>query len=108
MIHVWRDHEHARFLACILGALDCHLFQLQNVDVVELLKQFYLSEGGDGEAIFLVVHQDLLQSDYLACLFRFCLGDLAEGAFAQLAHVFVLLDLGAAMKARPAIIQSFQ
>jgi hypothetical protein len=73
VVHIWRDHEHAGFFACVLWSLNGHLFQFQNVDMVQLFQQFDLSQSRDGKAVLLIMHQNLFQSDKLPCLFRSCL-----------------------------------
>jgi len=43
--------------------LNCHIFQAKDVSMRQELEQFDLSQGGDREAILLIVHDDLLQGD---------------------------------------------
>lgn len=108
MIHVRSDHEHARLLACALGSLDSHLFQFENIDMIQLLEEFDLSKGGDREAIFLVMHEDLLEGNDLTGLLRPRLRNFAERAFSEFAYIIILLDLGAATKSGLAVVQPFQ
>jgi hypothetical protein len=65
VVHIRRHHEHARLLARILGPLDCHFFQFQDVDVVQLFQKLDLPQRRNGEAVLLIVHQDLLQCHQL-------------------------------------------
>ena len=67
VVHVRCHHEHAWLLARVLRSLDSHLFQFQDIDVVQLLQQLDLSERSDWEAILLIVHQNLLQRHNLSC-----------------------------------------
>ena len=76
--------------------------------MVELLEQFDFSDGCDGEAVLLVVHKNLLQRHDLPGLLRPCLGNLAECTFAQLGHVIVVLNAGAAVKSLSAIVEAFE
>jgi hypothetical protein len=69
MIHVRCDHEHRGFLARVLGSFHRHFFQLEDVEVVKLLQQLDLPKSSDGKAIFLIVHQDLLEGHNLSRLF---------------------------------------
>lgn len=70
MIHVWGHHKHAGLLACVFGAFNRHLFQLQDIDMVQLFQQFDLSQGGYGKTVLFVVHQDLFQRHNLSLLLR--------------------------------------
>jgi hypothetical protein len=99
VFHVERHHEHAGLLVEALGSFHSHFFEFEDVDVIELFEEFDFAEGGDGEAILLVVHQNLLEGHHLACLLRFGLGDLTKGSFSQLADVFVFLDSRTAAEA---------
>jgi hypothetical protein len=99
MIHVRRDHvENRAFPALGLGPFHCHLFQPQDIVVRQHFQQFDLSEGGYREAVFFVVHQNLLQridaaSDAMARFVHFTKGSLAE-----LLHQLVFADLGASLE----------
>jgi hypothetical protein len=81
VIHVWRDHEHAWLLLCALRSLHGHLFQLEDVGVIELLEQLDFTECRNRETILLIVHQDLLQCHHLACFLRSRLRYLPKCAF---------------------------
>ncbi len=79
--------------------LDSHLLQLQHIWVVEELQELYFSQCGDGEAVFLVVHEDLLEGDDSAGLDGFCSVYFTESTFAQLPDDLVFSDARAAFEA---------
>jgi hypothetical protein len=100
VIHVRCDHVEYRALPALsLGPLYCHLFQSQDIVVRQHLEQLDLSQRGDGEAVFFVVHQDLLHrvdaaGDSMARFVHF-----TKSSLAQLLKHFVFADLGAALEA---------
>jgi hypothetical protein len=61
-----------------------YLPQVDDVLVVELSQDLYLSDGGDGEALLLVLESHLLQGHQLAGIDVFGFVHLTVGAFADL------------------------
>ena len=49
-----------------------NLPQIDDIDMVQILEQLDLPNGGDGEAFFLSVHADLLQRHLISSLFVRC------------------------------------
>lgn len=76
--------------------LPANLDEVDNVLVVEQLQDPYFSERSDGEALFLIVHQDLLQRyDLRLVRLESGLEHLAEGSLPNLGHLLVFVHLGA-------------
>lgn len=99
MVHVRSDHvEDCAFPTLGFRSLDCHLFQSQDIVVAEHLQELDLPQRGDGEAVFFVVHQDLLERIHAACDAVSRLVHLAKGSLAELLHQLVLANLGAALE----------
>ncbi len=67
--------------------------------MVKELQELDFSQCSDGEAIFLIVHEDLLEGDDSAGLDGFCAVYFAESTFAQLADDLVVSDARAAFEA---------
>lgn len=100
VVHVGHDHvEDGALPALCLGALDGHLFQLQDVFVGEHLEQLDLAQRCDGEAVLLVVGEDLLHGEDAPGADVSRLVDFAKSALAQLLEQLILADLGAALEA---------
>lgn len=98
MVHVWRHHEHTRLFPAVLGTLHGHLFQLQDVDVVELFQKLDLSQGCYWEAIFFMMHENLLEGHDGASLLRTCLRDFTKRSFAEFSQELIFLNSRASME----------
>lgn len=102
-MHVGRDHKHIRLLRDVLRPLYRHLHEFEYIRMIESLEEFDFAQGGDGKAILLVVHQNLLQCHDLTRLFRSSLGHFTKRTLAQLAQPFILLYFRASMESWLAI-----
>lgn len=99
MIHVGRDHVQDRALPPFsLRALYGHFFQPEDVFVREHLEQLDLSQRCDGKAVFLVVHQDLLERKNAACNSMPRFVHFSESSLAQLLQHLILADFGASFE----------
>jgi hypothetical protein len=100
VIHVRCDHvEYCALPALGLWALYCHLFQLQYVVVRQHLQQLDFSQRCDGEPVFFVVHQNLLQRIHAASYPMSRFVDFTKSSLAELLHHLVLANLGATLEA---------
>lgn len=100
VVHVGHDHvEYGALPALCLWALDRHFFKLQHILVGEHLEQLDLAQGGDGEAIFLIVGEYLLHGEDAPGADVSRLVDFAKGALAELLEQLILANLGAALEA---------
>ena len=100
VIHVGSDHvENRAFPALSLGSFYCHLFQLEDIVVREHLQQLDFSQRCDRKAVFLVVHQDLLEREDIARdpVSRFV--HLTKSYLAELLHHLVLANLRTSLEA---------
>jgi hypothetical protein len=99
VIHIRCDHvEYRSFPALGLWAFHSHLFQDQHIVVREHFQQLYFAECRDRESILLIVHQDLLQREDLACHSMARLVYFTKGALAKLLHHVVLADFAASLE----------
>ena len=78
----------------LAGLAAAYLNQVDDIFMIEQLQDPDLSQRRDGEPLFLVVHEDLLQGDNLGpVLLVPGLEDLAKGPLADLGQLLVLGDL---------------
>jgi hypothetical protein len=94
VIHVGGDHvENRAFPTLSLRSFYCHLFQLEDIVVREHLQQLDFSQRCDRKAIFLIVHQNLLEREDIArdSVSRFV--HLTKSSLTELLHHLVLANL---------------
>lgn len=100
MIHVRGDHvEYCALPSLGLWAFHCHLFEFQDVVVRQHLQQLDFSQRCNGEPVFFIVHQNLLQRVDAAgnSVSRFV--NFTKSSLAELLHHLVLANLGATLEA---------
>jgi hypothetical protein len=94
VVHVRRDHvENGTLPALGLGTLHGHLLKPQDILVGQHLQQLDLAQCGDGEAVLLVVHKNLLERVDLARVAVSRFVHLSKGALAEFLEHLILADL---------------
>lgn len=100
MVHVWSDHvEYGALPAFRLGPFDCHLVEFEDVVVRQHLQQLDFSQRSDGEAVFFIVHQNLLHCEDAAGDAMARLVDFAKSSLAEFLHHLIFANLGATLEA---------